>query len=118
MSRIAIGIAAVGTTLGFLASQAGAVPLSVRDSFRIGTSGSVFCTAQSLGADKALTGMFDRGYAITCRDAAVQVGQIYALKGQGAEPGQRLAALRAGQVRCEPAKTAAVNGLGTVEAID
>src|SRR4051794_39000214 len=114
MSRIAIGVAAIGATLGFLAGEAGAVPLSVRDSFRIGTSGSVFCTAQSLGADKALTGMFDRGYAITCRDAAVPIGKIYALKGTGAELNQRLAALRAGRVRCEPAKTAAVNGLGTV----
>ena len=36
----------------------------MRDSWRIGSSGTSFCSAQSLTSDKALTGMFDRGYAI------------------------------------------------------
>src|SRR5574338_1484384 len=118
MSRIAIAFAAVAAAIVGLAPQVGAVPLSVRDSFRIGSGGNVFCSAESLGSDKALTGMFDRGYAITCRDAAVPVGQIYVLKGNGAEPAQRLAALRAARVRCEPAKAAQVKGVGSVDAID
>ena len=45
-----------------------AEPLSVRTTFRIGTGGSILCSAQSLGTDRALTDMFDRGYALVCRD--------------------------------------------------
>ena len=56
-----------------------ATPLSVRDSWRIGNAGTSFCSAQSLTVDKALTGMFDAGYSITCRDAALPVGKLYKL---------------------------------------
>jgi CHAT domain-containing protein len=118
MVRFAIAFAAAVSTAPILCGEAAAQPLSVRDTFRIGTTGSVYCSAQSLAADRALTGMFDRGYAIVCRDAAVPVGQIYALRGSGAEPAQRLAALRVARVRCEPAAGAAMAGLGSVQATD
>ena len=47
MGRTAIAIAAVISCLG-LAASAPAAPLSVRDSFRIGSSGTIFCSAQSV----------------------------------------------------------------------
>ena len=59
-------------------SQPAAASLKLTDSFRIG-SGGVLCTAQSRIADPALSGMFDRGYRIVCRDAATPVGKLYAL---------------------------------------
>ena len=65
--------------------------------------------------DRALADMFDRGYAIICRDAAVPVGQVYALRTRGGDPVARLAALRADRVVCEPPATGEVEGLGTVE---
>ena len=59
MNRTAIAIIAVAAGLcGAVSSWAG-TPLSVRDSWRIGSSGTSFCSAQSLTVDKALTGMFD-----------------------------------------------------------
>ena len=36
--------------------------------------------------------MFDRGYQIVCRDAAVPVGQLYVLRARGGDPAARLAA--------------------------
>ena len=82
MSRTALAIAATVTLVAAGAASAwAATPLSVRDSWRIGTSGTSFCSAQSLTSDKALTGMFDAGYAITCRDAALAVGKLYKLQG-------------------------------------
>ncbi len=54
--------------------------LALADSFRIGNAG-VLCTAQVQVADPALKGLFDRGYRIVCRDAAVPVGALYALRG-------------------------------------
>jgi CHAT domain-containing protein len=109
------GIAAAATAL---APQTIAAPLSIRDSFPIGTGGSILCSAQSLATDPALPGMFDRGYAITCRDAAVAVGHIYALRLQGPDPARRQAALRASRVQCAAPSSVPIAGLGTVEAID
>src|ERR1044072_8451017 len=67
-------------------------PLSVRDSFRVGTGDAIMCTAQALTNDRAYADMFDRGYAVTCRDASVAVGQLYALRARGENPAARLAA--------------------------
>ena len=99
MSKAAVAIiAAVVGVSGAVASWAG-TPLSVRDSWRIGNSGTSFCSAQSLTVDKALTGMFDAGYSITCRDAAL--GRRQTLQDQDAPaPQARLAADRAERADC------------------
>ena len=115
MSRIAIGLALAAAAISNLPSVAGAVPLSARDSFRIGSGGGGLCTAESLGADRALSGMFDRGYAIVCRDAAVPVGRIYALRASGPDPVRRLAALRDEQAACGVAANSLLEGVGAVE---
>ena len=52
VSAIAIAVSTVG-----LANAAGSAPLSVRDSFRIGNAGTIFCSAQSLAADPGLASM-------------------------------------------------------------
>src|SRR5881628_605262 len=94
-----------------------AAPISVRDSFRIGTSGTIFCSAQADSTDKALTGMFDSGYAVTCRDAALPVGKLYKLR-DVAGAGARLAALRADRVTCGSPQPGTLKELGAVEIID
>jgi hypothetical protein len=80
--------AAAGALL--LPAAGSTTPLSVRDSFRIGSAGTVFCSAQTLATDPALVGMFDRGYSVVCRDAAQPVGRLYALR-QSGDPTARLA---------------------------
>ncbi len=81
-------------TLGLAVALAAPVPaaagLKLADSFRVG-SGGVLCTAQSRIADPMLVSMFDRGYRITCRDAAAPVGKLFALRqgGTGATPAAR-----------------------------
>ena len=117
MRSIAIAIAAGVSCLGLGSPSAGAIPLSVRDSFRIGTSGTIFCSAQTLSADAVLKGMFDGGYAITCRDAALPVGKVYKL---AASPdiATRLAAARDSKVACTAPSSANIADLGRVERID
>ena len=75
MRTTALAIAAGASCIAIAASLQ-AAPLSVRDSFRIGSSGTIFCSAQSDSADKALVGMFDSGYSVTCRDAALPIGKM------------------------------------------
>jgi CHAT domain-containing protein len=116
MTRTAIAIAASISTLGF-ATQAQAASLGMRDSFRIGTGGTVFCSAQSLAVDKALTDMFDSGFSLTCRDAALPIGKMYKLRNApGVEA--RLAAARAETVACSAPSSGTVPDLGRVQMID
>ena len=110
----AAAIAGVGLTV---TASAPAAPLSVRDSFRIGSSGTSFCSAQATSTDKALTNMFDAGYSITCRDAALPVGKMYKLRDTAGAPA-RLAAARAADVNCGAASQGNVAGLGQVDVID
>ena len=114
MRNTAIAIAAA-TSVVAVASPA-ATPLSVRDSFRIGTSGTIFCSAQALATDAVLKGMFDAGYAVTCRDAALPVGKMYKLRASADAPA-RLAAARADKACSAPA-SANLPELGRVEMID
>ena len=94
---------------------ASAQPISLLDSFRIGSGAGVLCSAQYRGSDPAATGMFDRTYAIVCRDAAVPVGQLYVLRSGDSDPSARLASQRAARVTCTPPQAQDVDGLGPVE---
>ncbi len=117
MGRTAIAIVAAVTAMAGAGSTWAATPLSVRDSWRIGNSGTSFCSAQSLTTDKALTGMFDGGYAITCRDAALAVGKLYKLRDTSGAAA-RIAADRASRVTCEQPHRGSVAGLGAVDIIE
>ena len=77
-------LAALAAAASLLAVHAGAasareLPLSVRNSFRIGDAG-VLCTAQNAPGDPRLQGIFDRGYRLTCRDAASAIGTLIAVR--------------------------------------
>jgi hypothetical protein len=113
MRKTVIAIAAI-TSLAAAASSWGATPLSVRDSWRIGSAGTSFCSAQSLTVDKALTDMFDAGYAITCRDAALPVGRLYKLR-DSSDAAARIASARSNRATCEAQRRRNVPGLGAVD---
>ena len=116
MRSTAIAIAAAISTIAGL-TPAHSAPLSVRDSFRIGHGGTIFCSAQSLATDKALATMFDVGYSVTCRDAALPIGKLYKLR-DASGSGERLATLRADRVNCLAPHADNIEGLGRVEIID
>jgi hypothetical protein len=80
-------------------AQAPARP-SLADSFRLGSGAGVLCQAQSIAADPAATGMFDRAWSILCRDAAVPVGKIYALRTSAGEAMSRVAGQRRDVTDC------------------
>jgi CHAT domain-containing protein len=94
---------------------ASAQPIAMRDSFPIGSGPGIVCTAQTAPTDRVLTDMFDRGYAIVCRDAAAPVGRAYALRRRG-DPAARLAAARGAQ--CTPGAPAEIEGIGRAETLD
>ncbi len=86
-------------------------PISVRDSFPVGTGGETACTAQIVTRDPALVDIFDRGFSILCRDAAAPIGHVYALRSRHGDPAARLAELRAERAECGVEESAQLEAL-------
>jgi CHAT domain-containing protein len=80
-----------------------AQPLTLRDSFPIGSAANTICSAQLSALDRAFGDIFDRGYQVICRDAAAPVATLYVLRLRGGDPGARLAALRREKADCTAA---------------
>lgn len=95
-------------------AQTTALPLSVRDSFPLGTGGNALCQVQSRSADVAIQGPFDRAWAVVCRDSALPVGYVFALRRDGSDPAARLAERRSKDVDCAGAATVASNTVAGV----
>lgn len=92
------------------------LPLSLRNSFRIGTSG-VACTAQNAPLDERLSGLFDRGYRLSCRDAAGAVGTIMAVRRDVAMISER-SGLAGVTLHCGAIGAVVIARLGQVEAVN
>ena len=76
----------------------------------------MLCTAQLHSTDPRLTGLFDRAYQLTCRDAAGAVGSLIAVRRAvdfAAEP----SALKSGALACQAEESATIEGLGAVRAL-
>jgi CHAT domain-containing protein len=106
LATATLAVCATGATPSLAASP------SLLDSFPLGSGGGVLCQVQTRSHDKALSNMFDRSWAIVCRDAAQPVGKLRALRGDNAEA--RLAAARSGEVDCSADSTEAIEDLGNV----
>lgn len=113
--RLMRAAAALAAVAGLWAAPVAAQPISVRQGFPIGSSGELLCSAQLMAVGPGLVDMFDRGYAIVCRDAAVPVGHVYALRARAGDPVARLAELRAQQAACGGATTATLEDLGAID---
>ena len=111
-------LAACASTLALLAPPAAAreLPLSVRNSFRLGDAG-VLCTAQNAPADPRLEGIFDRGYRLTCRDAASDIGTLVAVR-RPLAIGSAASTMMAGTRDCGQEGRAQVEGVGDVATLE
>ena len=96
-------------------ASAADTPLSIQPSFRLGDAG-VLCSAQLRSTDARLTGIFDRSYLLTCRDAAGPIGSVLALRRQVDIAGEP-SALVTGALACKPAEAATIENVGGVNAI-
>ncbi|MBC2778033.1 CHAT domain-containing protein [Parasphingopyxis marina] len=102
------GVKAVAVAMALTAAAAAPAQQlrpSLEDSFRLGSGTGLLCRVQSRLTDPAMATMFDRAYAIVCRDAAEPVGYIYALR-TGTDAEARLAGLRQAKVECGATRAA------------
>ena len=82
--------------------------IAMADRFYIGSSALAACSAQLDRGDAVATGLFDRAYVVTCRDARQPVGRLYVLSDRDADAAQRLAAGRAPLADCSAPETVAL----------
>jgi CHAT domain-containing protein len=108
-ARILLLATAVGAAMP--AIGASVVPIANRTSFRLGDAG-VMCTAQSRATDTRLSGIFDRAYVLTCRDAASAVGSLIAVR-RPVDPVREPGMIKSGALTCGAPSSAAVDGAGT-----
>lgn len=101
---LTLGTALVAGAATFgLAAPAAAqdLPLLLRDSFPLGSGGgNALCQVQSRADDVANKTPFDRTWAVVCRDSALPVGYIFALRNSGEDPVRRLIDRRGTNVAC------------------
>jgi len=91
------------------------LPLSTRNSFRLGDEG-VLCTAQVKPTDQRLTGIFDRAYLLTCRDAASPVGSVIAVR-RSVDLTAEQSAIHPAALTCGSEQSATIEGVGTVSTL-
>lgn len=91
-------------------------PVSLRDSFPIGTGGATLCQAQSRSLDSANISPFDRSWAIVCRDSARPIGYVFALRESAGDVRARLAQRRSETVDCALGQTALAAGASDASA--
>jgi CHAT domain-containing protein len=114
MTRLLPALLAGAALLPSAAAAQGS-PLSVRNAFRLGDAG-VLCTAQAKPTDARLSGMFDRAYQLTCRDAAGPVGSLIAVRRAVDLLGEK-SVLPAGPLACQAEETASIDGIGSVRSV-
>lgn len=99
MRIVSVLTAAIALMASASASAQSARP-TLQDSFQLGNARGALCQMQSQASDPAVEGMFDRSWAIVCRDAARPVGQVYALR-DDATVTARLTASRGAAAACQ-----------------
>jgi CHAT domain-containing protein len=114
MTRALIMLLAGVASLPSVANAQSGSPLSVRSGFRLGDAG-VLCTAQVRSTDQRLTGLFDRAYQLTCRDAAGPIGSMLAVR-RPVELATEPTALPSGPLSCGAEEAATIEGVGAVRA--
>jgi CHAT domain-containing protein len=90
-------------------------PLSIANGFRLGDAG-VLCTAQVRPADQRLTGVFDRAYLLTCRDAASAVGSLLAVR-RAVDIAAEESVIKSAPLACAAPASATIDNVGTVTSL-
>ncbi|WP_108810778.1 CHAT domain-containing protein [Sphingorhabdus sp. Alg231-15] len=92
------------------AAYAQGTPVALRDSFPIGSGDGTLCQVQDRSLEnKTKQSIFDRSWAVVCRDSARPVGHVYAFRSPDDDVLARIAQHRKDSIACDGEDT--VDGL-------
>jgi CHAT domain-containing protein len=110
-SRIGTILLTLGLAMTPATAFAQGTPVSLRDSFPIGSSQGILCQVQDRSIEnKAKANMFDRSWAVVCRDSARPVGFVYSSRSSEQDMLDRIAPQRREPVTCAENQTQASLG--------
>ncbi|MEP2103544.1 MAG: CHAT domain-containing tetratricopeptide repeat protein [Parasphingorhabdus sp.] len=97
-------------------AHAQGMPVSLRDSFPIGSGDGTLCQVQDRSLEnKAKQSIFDRSWAVVCRDSARPVGYVYAFRAPEDDVLQRIAPHRNDAVSCpDQSQQAVIGGMNRI----
>ena len=113
MRRTKVGIitTALGLASSALPAAADGAPIALRDSFPIGNSQGVLCQVQDRSIEnKAKADMFDRSWAVVCRDSAKPVAYVYSSRSSEQDLLGRIAPHRSEAIICGDTEAQATLG--------
>ncbi len=100
--NICASLTAMALACSPAAALAKGTPVSLRDSFPIGSSEGILCQVQDRSIEnKAKASMFDRSWAVVCRDSARPVGYVFASRSSTEDLLERVARQREEAVSCQ-----------------
>jgi CHAT domain-containing protein len=86
-------------------------PVALRDSFPIGSSDGILCQVQDRSIEnKAKDNMFDRSWAVVCRDSARPVGFVYSSRSPQQDLLDRITPYRSEPISCPTSEMPATLG--------
>ena len=102
LSNFRLPLLVLALTMTSSLAHAQGTPVALRDSFPIGSGDSTLCQVQDRSLEnKAKQSIFDRSWAVVCRDSARPVGNVYAFRSPQDDVIARISKYRTDPVSCK-----------------
>ncbi|MEP2989630.1 MAG: CHAT domain-containing protein [Parasphingorhabdus sp.] len=111
LKQLSLPLIALATITSPSIALAQGTPVTLRDSFPIGEADGTLCQVQDRSLEnKAKQSIFDRSWAVVCRDSARPVGYVYSARAPAGNLLDRISTQRSESVSCPSENKASVDG--------
>lgn len=111
LKQLSLPLIALATVTCPSIALAQGTPVTLRDSFPIGEADGILCQVQDRSLENAAKqSMFDRSWAVVCRDSARPVGFVYSAREPAGDLLDRISKQRTESISCPSSSTNSVDG--------
>ena len=111
LKQLSLPLVALMTVASPSITLAQGTPVILRDSFPIGEADGILCQVQDRSLEnKAKNSIFDRSWAVVCRDSARPVGYVYSAREPAGDLVDRISSQRAENVSCPSTSSGSIEG--------
>ncbi len=111
LKQLSLPLIALATITSPSIAFAQGTPVTLRDSFPIGEADGTLCQVQDRSLEnKAKQSIFDRSWAVVCRDSARPVGYVYSARNPAGNLLERISKQRTESVSCASESNSSVDG--------
>lgn len=111
LKQLSLPLVALMTIASPSIAMAQGTPVILRDSFPIGEADGILCQVQDRSLEnKAKNSIFDRSWAVVCRDSARPVGYVYSAREPAGNLVDRISRQRTEKISCPSAPNGSIDG--------